>query len=66
MVADGRAQTRRSEDPVIDALVRANVDAIVDDDVKIARMLGLPPYGAEAEVSGEGVSTFVEGLREQR
>jgi primosomal protein N' (replication factor Y) len=66
---DGRGtvvlQTRRSEDPVIDALVRANVDAIVDDDVKIARMLGLPPYGAEAEVSGEGASTFVEGLREQ-
>jgi primosomal protein N' (replication factor Y) len=58
-------QTRRREDPVIDALVRANVDAIIDDDVQIARMLGLPPYGAEAEVSGEGAPDFVEGLRAQ-
>jgi primosomal protein N' len=57
-------QTRRREDPVIDALVRANFDEIIDDDVNIARMLELPPYGAEAEVSGEGAAAFVEGLRE--
>ncbi len=55
-------QTRRSEDPVIDALVRANFDAIIDEDVRTARMLGLAPYGAEAEVSGEGASAFVDAL----
>jgi primosomal protein N' len=55
-------QTRRRADPVIDALVRANFDAIIDEDVRIARMLALPPFGAEAEVSGDGASTFVEGL----
>jgi primosomal protein N' len=55
-------QTRRSEDPVIDALVRANFEAIIDEDVTTARLLGLAPFGAEAEVSGEGASAFVEGL----
>jgi primosomal protein N' len=56
-------QTRRSEDPVVDALVRENFDEIVDDDVQIARMLELAPYGAEADVSGDGAQAFVEGLR---
>jgi primosomal protein N' len=57
-------QTRRSEDPVIDALSRANFDAIIDEDVQTARVLGLAPYGAEATVSGEGAAAFVEGLAE--
>jgi primosomal protein N' len=57
-------QTRRSEDPVIDALVQGNFDEIVDDDVKTARLLELVPYGAEAEVTGDGAATFVEGLRD--
>lgn len=57
-------QTRRSEDPVVDALLRESFDAIIDDDVKIARMLELAPYGAEADVSGEGARAFVEGLRD--
>lgn len=65
---DGRGvvvlQTRRSEDPVIDALVRANVDAIVEDDVKAARLLELAPYGADAEVTGEGAGAFVAGLHD--
>jgi primosomal protein N' len=56
-------QTRRSEDPVVDALVRENFDEIVDDDVQIARMLELAPYGAQADVSGDGAQAFVEGLR---
>jgi len=55
-------QTRRSEDPVVDALVKGNFDAIIDDDVNIARVLGLTPYGAEADVSGDGAAAFVEGL----
>jgi primosomal protein N' len=56
-------QTRRREDPVVDALVRGNFDAIIDDDVKTARALELAPYGAEAEVSGDGAAAFVDGLR---
>jgi primosomal protein N' (replication factor Y) (superfamily II helicase) len=59
-------QTRRSDDPVIDALVRANFDEIIDDDVKTARLLELAPYGAEADVSGEGAQSFVDGLREYK
>jgi primosomal protein N' (replication factor Y) len=57
-------QTRRSEDPVVDALVRGNFDAIIDDDVTTARMLRLAPFGAEAEVSGDGAREFVDGLRD--
>jgi len=43
-----------------------NFDEIIDDDVKIARMLELAPYGAEADVSGEGAVAFVDGLRGAR
>jgi primosomal protein N' len=57
-------QTRRSEDPVIDALARANFDGIIEEDVKTARLLELAPYGAEADVTGEGAEAFVEGLRD--
>jgi primosomal protein N' (replication factor Y) (superfamily II helicase) len=56
-------QTRRGDDAVVEALVRGNFDAIIDEDVKTARLLQLPPYGAEAEVSGEGAEAFVESLR---
>jgi len=57
-------QTRRSEDPVVDALVKGEFSVIIDDDVKTARVLGLAPYGAEAEVSGDGAVAFVEGLKD--
>ena len=58
-------QTRRGDDAVIDALVRANFDAIIDDDVTDrATARDSPPYGAEAEVSGDGAAAFVEGLRD--
>ncbi len=56
-------QTRRGDDPVIDALVRGSFDAIIDDDVRTARMLGLAPYGAQADVTGDGADAFVQGLR---
>jgi primosomal protein N' (replication factor Y) len=66
---DGRGQvvlqTRRGEDAVIRALVAAQFDEIIEDDVSTARLLGLPPYGASADVSGEGASEFVAGLREE-
>ena len=31
-----------------------------------ARLLQLAPYGAEADVSGDGAEAFVEGLRDAR
>jgi primosomal protein N' (replication factor Y) (superfamily II helicase) len=55
-------QTRRGDDAVIDALVREDFDAIIDEDVTTARLLQLPPYGAEAEVTGDGAEAFVESL----
>jgi primosomal protein N' len=57
-------QTRRGDDAVIDALVRENFDAIIDEDVQTARLLQLTPYGAEAEVTGEGAAAFVDSLRD--
>jgi primosomal protein N' (replication factor Y) len=60
---DGRgavlAQTRRGDDPVVSALLRGDVTALVEEDVATARLLGLPPFGALAEVSGEGAADFV-------
>ncbi|MGC1418738.1 MAG: hypothetical protein WA786_01285, partial [Acidimicrobiales bacterium] len=55
-------QTRRGEDAVVDALLRASFDDIVREDVATAELLELPPYGAIATVSGEGAAQFVEGL----
>jgi len=52
-------QTRRGEDPVIAALRSGDVTALVDEDVTTARLLGLPPFGALAEVSGDGADEFV-------
>lgn len=54
-------QTRR-RDPVIDALESGDVSAVVEEDVATARVLGLPPYGARAEVSGEAAGEFAQHL----
>jgi primosomal protein N' len=56
-------QTRRGEDAVLHALVHAQFDEIIAEDVATARLLGLAPYGASAEVSGEGAENFVASLR---
>ena len=57
-------QTRRGDDVVIDALVTAHFDDLMREDVETAELLGLPPYGARAQVTGEGALDFIEGLRE--
>ena len=49
---------------MIAALVEARFDEIVDEDVATARLLGLAPYGASADVSGEGALDFVATLRD--
>jgi primosomal protein N' (replication factor Y) (superfamily II helicase) len=65
---DGRGsvivQTRRGEDAVIDALVNAHFDDLIREDVETTELLGLPPYGARAQVTGEGADEFVQGLSE--
>jgi len=55
-------QTRRGDDAVVHALMNADFDTIIAEDIATAELLGLSPYGASADVSGEGADTFVEGL----
>lgn len=55
-------QTRRGEDPVLASLLRGDVDDLVAEDVATARLLALPPYGALAEISGDGADVFVAAL----
>jgi primosomal protein N' (replication factor Y) (superfamily II helicase) len=55
-------QTRRGNDAVVVALREAKFDALIAEDVVTAELLGLPPYGANAEVTGEGAASFVEGV----
>lgn len=63
---EGRAgvivQTRRGDDAVVAALREASFEALIEEDVATAQLLGLAPYGASAEVTGEGAQSFVEGL----
>jgi primosomal protein N' len=55
-------QTRRGEDGVLEALREGNFEAIVAGDVATAELLGIAPYGASAEVTGDGASDFVDGV----
>jgi primosomal protein N' (replication factor Y) len=58
-------QTRRGDDPVVTAVERGDVTDLVEGDVDTARLLGLPPFGAIAEVSGEGAAEFVARVTDQ-
>ena len=55
-------QTRRGDDPVLGALVDGDFERIIADDLEVARLLELPPFGASATVSGPGAAQFVSGL----
>jgi len=55
-------QTRRGEDVVLGALERGEFSAIIDDDVETARLLGLDPFSASAEVTGDGAAAFVASI----
>jgi primosomal protein N' len=55
-------QTRRGDDAVVEALRDASFEALIAGDVATAELLGLAPYGASAEVTGEGAQGFVEGI----
>ncbi|MHB2027516.1 MAG: primosomal protein N' family DNA-binding protein [Acidimicrobiales bacterium] len=58
-------QTRRGDDEVIRSLVAADFDELIVGDIETAKQLALYPYGANAQVSGEGASAFVSGLTYQ-
>ena len=55
-------QTFTPDHPVLLAAVRADPGRIVAGERASREMLGLPPYGALAEMSGAGVDEFVESL----
>jgi primosomal protein N' len=55
-------QTRRGDDGVLDALREASFESIIAGDIATAELLSLAPYGASAEVSGEGAEAFINGL----
>jgi primosomal protein N' (replication factor Y) len=55
-------QTRRGGDPVVNALTYASFDEIINEEVATATLLGLPPFGATAQVSGDVAQEFVAGL----
>ncbi len=57
-------QTRQPDHPVVQAAVRADpsIVAVIEQDRR--RELGLPPYGAQAKVSGPGAAAFIGALRE--
>jgi len=57
-------QTRRGDDPVLAGLRGGDLGDLIDDDVKVAQLLELPPYGALADVSGDGAGEFVANLRD--
>jgi primosomal protein N' len=63
---DGRGlvvlQTRRGDDVVLRAIETASFDGIIEDDVETARLLGLEPFAASAEVTGEGAADFVAAM----
>jgi hypothetical protein len=46
----------------VEALRDASFEALIAGDVATAELLGLAPYGASAEVTGEGAQGFVEGI----
>ena len=63
--AGGRlvVQTRQPDHPVIRAAVRADPWIVADVEQERRRPLGVPPYGAQAKVSGPGAEAFIAALR---
>lgn len=56
-------QTRQPDHPVVAAAVRADPSIVATAEREQRRALALPPYGAQAKVSGAGAETFVATLR---
>jgi len=56
-------QTRQPDHPVVSAVVRADPSIVSTVERNRRRELGIPPYGAQAVVSGAGAETFIATLR---
>ena len=57
-------QTRQPGHPVVQAAVRADPSIVSSVEQDRRRVLGLPPYGAQAMVSGPGAATFIAALQD--
>lgn len=57
-------QTRQPDHPVVVAAVRADPSIVSTAERDRRRGLGLPPYGAQAKISGPGAGAFVEVLQQ--
>ncbi|HET8990821.1 MAG TPA: hypothetical protein VFN59_06955 [Acidimicrobiales bacterium] len=55
-------QTRRGDDPVLEAVVAARFDDLVAEEAAEAALLGLSPFGGEARLSGEGAAELAAEL----
>ncbi|MEQ8719287.1 MAG: hypothetical protein RIE08_16880 [Acidimicrobiales bacterium] len=55
-------QSRRGDDPVLEAARRGDPSVAADADMERRRELGFPPFSADAEVSGEAAAEFVARL----
>ena len=56
-------QTRQPDHPVVEAAVRADPSIVSTVERERRQALGLPPFGAQARVSGAGAATFIESLQ---
>ncbi len=56
-------QTRQPDHPVVQAAVRADPSRAASFELSRRCSLGLPPCGAQAQVSGPGAQPFVDALR---
>ena len=57
-------QTRQPDHPVVRSAALADPSIVATAEQQRRRQLGLPPYGAQAKVSGPGSEAFIETLRE--
>ena len=57
-------QTRQPDHPGVQAAVRADPSIVAAVERDRRRTLGLPPYGAQARVSGPGAEAFIAALRQ--
>ncbi len=55
-------QSRRPDHRVLRAAAMADPGRLLDDELEIRRTLGLPPFGALAELRGKGATAFAAAL----
>ena len=55
-------QTFLPQHPVLQAAVRADPGRLADHEREQRKLLGLPPFGAYAEIEGKGSEEFVASL----